>query len=542
MLDDIVRRNALRFPRKPALIGETRRSSWVELDQRVGRLTQALAAQGLARGDRVAILLGNCPEYLELYFACSRGGYIAVPLNYRLTLAEARTVLAHADPRLLVAGEAYATRAAELCHALPAIRHRWTVGGAGDAPSYETLIAAAPVDLAVPPSAPSAAAAAPQSASPPAHSPASSTPFPGAPAAQPSDADTFAIFFTSGTTGLPKGAMVSHANLLANGFNQMIADGSRADDINLIGTPLYHMGAVFMAVTYMMLGCTQVILPQFTPLAWLAALAAHRASVALLIPTMINSLLNEPRFGSFDRASLRLIFYGGGPMPPAVLQRALQRFDCGFTQGYGLTETLEATFLVASDHVREGTETQRRRLMSAGREAVDAEVRIVDDAGQDVATGVVGEVWVKSRSVIAGYWRQPELLATTKRGEWFCTGDLGYLDEDRYLFVVDRKSDMVVTGGVNVYTKEIEAVLYQHEAVREAAVFGMPDEQWGEKVTAAVSAHPQAQVTEDELIAWCRARLAGFKTPKQIVFLDELPKNPSGKILKRELKRHGGSA
>lgn len=505
MLDDIVRRNALRFPRKPALIGESRRSTWAELDQRVGRLTRALAGQGLARGDRVAILLGNCPEYLELYFACSRGGYVAVPLNYRLTLAEARTVLEHADPRLLVAGEAYATRAAELCRALPAIRQRWTVGaGAGDAPGYEEVLAAAPETV---------------------------------PAAQGSDQDTFAIFFTSGTTGLPKGAMVSHANLLANGFNQMIADGSRADDINLIGTPLYHMGAVFMAVTYMMLGCTQVILPQFTPLAWLAALAAHRASVALLIPTMINSLLNEPRFESFDRASLRLIFYGGGPMPPAVLQRALQRFDCGFTQGYGLTETLEATFLVASDHVLEGTETQRRRLMSAGREAVDAEVRIVDEAGQDVATGVVGEVLVKSRSVIAGYWRQPELLATTKRGEWFCTGDLGYLDEDRYLFVVDRKSDMVVTGGVNVYTKEIEAVLYQHEAVREAAVFGMPDEQWGEKVTAAVSAHPQAQVAEAELIAWCRARLAGFKTPKLIVFLDELPKNPSGKILKRELKR-----
>ena len=331
--------------------------------------------------------------------------------------------------------------------------------------------------------------------------------------------------------------MVSHLNLEANGYNQCIADGSRPEDVNLVATPLYHMGAVFMAVTYMMLGCTQVILPQFAPIAWLAALERHRATVSLLISTMINAVLNESRLADFDRSSLRLIFYGGGPMPRAVLERAIATFRCGFTQGYGLTETLEATFLVAADHVADGTEAQRQRLASAGREAVGAEVRIVNEAGKDLRPGEVGEVLIRSRSVIAGYWRQPEETAQAIRDGWFYTGDLGYLDEDRYLFIVDRKKDMVISGGVNIYTKEIESVLYTHPAVREAAVLGLPDDRWGESVTAAVSLRPGAEVSAAELIAHCGAELAGFKKPKRVVFLPELPKNPSGKILKREIRR-----
>jgi long-chain acyl-CoA synthetase len=224
-------------------------------------------------------------------------------------------------------------------------------------------------------------------------------------------------------------------------------------------------------------------------------------------------------------------------MPPAVLDRALRTLRVAFTQGYGLTETLEATFLVAADHVLGGDERQRRRLASAGREAVGAEVRIADDTGRTLGIGEIGEVLIRSKSVIAGYWRQPDLTAEVLRDGWFHTGDLGYLDEDRYLFLVDRKKDMVVTGGVNVYTKEVEAVLYQHPAVREAAVFGVPDDTWGERVTAAVALQPGAQVAESALIEHCRAQLAGFKLPKSVLFLPELPKNPSGKILKRELKR-----
>jgi long-chain acyl-CoA synthetase len=252
---------------------------------------------------------------------------------------------------------------------------------------------------------------------------------------------------------------------------------------------------------------------------------------------MINAVLNEPRVSEFDVSSLRLIFYGGGPMPPAVLERALEAFHCDFTQGYGLTETLEATFLVAEDHRVNGNDAKRRRLASAGREAVGADVRIVGDDGSDLPSGEIGEVLIRSRSVISGYWNNPEETAAAIRDGWFCTGDLGYLDEERYLFIVDRKKDMVISGGVNIYTKEVETVLYRHPAVREAAVFGLPDDEWGEIVTAAVSLRAGQAVGENELIDFCKGCLASFKKPKRVVFLDELPKNPSGKILKRELRR-----
>lgn len=511
-LDEIARRNAVRFPHKPALAMSDRQLTWEQLDRRIDQLANAFTAAGMVAGDRLAVLLGNCPEYLEIYFACARCGVIAVPLNYRLVPREILRVLDHAEPAALVFGSDYATTVDAVRGLLTRPIMAWRVDMPGGEPcpangrerSYEAVLAAAPDTPRVSPSA---------------------------------DTDTLAVFFTSGTTGLPKGAMVSHLNLEANGYNQFIADGSRPEDVNLVATPLYHMGAVFMAVTYMMLGCTQVILPQFAPIAWLGALERHRASVSLLISTMINAVLHEPKLADFDRSSLRLIFYGGGPMPRAVLERAIAVFGCGFTQGYGLTETLEATFLVATDHVADGTELQRRRLASAGREAVGAEVRIVGDDGRELPPGVVGEVLIRSRSVIAGYWRQPEETAQAIRGGWFCTGDLGYFDEDRYLFIVDRKKDMVISGGVNIYTKEIESVLYTHPAVREAAVLGLPDDRWGEIVTAAVSLRQGVEVSAGELIAHCGAELAGFKKPKRVVFLSELPKNPSGKILKREIRR-----
>ncbi|MDT3669462.1 MAG: long-chain-fatty-acid--CoA ligase [Aromatoleum sp.] len=506
-LDRIVRRNALRYPDKAALVLDASSCTWRELDGRVDRVANALHARGLARGERVAVLLGNCAEFVELYFGLARAGVIAVPVNYRLTPGELAQLLRHATPSLFVVGAAFADKASDVAGLLPELTtRRWIVGDAAlpGAEAYADVVAGAS---------------------------------PAAVAESGDEEDIFAIFYTSGTTGLPKGAMVSHRNLVANAFNQFVADGSRHDDVNLVATPLYHMGAVFMAVTYMMLGCTQVILPSFDPARWLDAVGRRRASVALLVPTMINAILENPLLADADLSSLRRVFYGGGPMPPTVLRRALEQLRCGFTQGYGLTETLEATFLVAADHVVDGDEKQRKRLASAGREAVDAEVRIVDGHGRDCATGEVGEVLVRSASVIRGYWNVAEETGKAIRDGWFHTGDLGYLDEDRYLFVVDRVKDMVISGGVNIYSKEVESVLYEHPAVLEAAVIGLPDEAWGEAVSAAVVLRPGMSASADELIAHCKASLAGYKKPRHVAFLDELPKNPSGKILKRELRR-----
>ena len=506
-LDEIVQRNALRFPDKPALVCDGKSCSWAELDRRVDKLSHAFLDAGLRSGDRVALLLANCSEYFEIYFACARTGLIAVPVNYRLLGQELAQIIGHAQPALLIAGAEYIDQVGAVGTDLPEPDKRWCVSATAmeGFQDYHSSVDKADTAPAVPDDA---------------------------------RRDTLAIFYTSGTTGLPKGALVSHENLVMNGYNQIIADKADGNDINLLATPVYHMGAVFMAVTYMMLGCTHYILRKFDPGAWLGLLEQSRSSVALLVPTMINAVLNHADIDRFDLARLRLIFYGGGPMPVAVLQRAINKLGCGFTQGYGLTETLEATFLVSDDHVVNGTDKQTRRLASAGREAVGAEIRIVDDDGVDLDAGETGEILIKSRSVIAGYWNNPEETARVIKNGWFYTGDLGYLDEERYLFVVDRKKDMVVSGGVNIYSKEIESVLYRHPAVLEAAVIGLPDEEWGEVVSAVIVTRPGQTLTGQELVDFCRTSLAGYKKPKKVFFLDELPKNPSGKILKRVLREN----
>ncbi len=512
-LDEYPRRHAQRRPDKPAVIMGERVLTWGELDRNINRVAHALLDLGLQRGERVAVMLPNCPEYFELYFGISRAGLVAVPTSYRLTVPELVEILGLAEPTVLVASPGAAETVAALQEQLPSLTQAVFLATGHDEANAAPHVPGA-VDYAA------------------LLGPASDEPM----ESPCEEGDTFAIFFTSGTTGLPKGAMVSHLNLEANGFNQFIADQSRPHDVNLVGTPLYHMGAVFMAITYIMMGCTQVVVERFAPKAWLENLQQHSTTVALLVPTMLNQILNFPEFGDYDLSSLRLVFYGGGPMPPAVLHRALATLPCGFTQGYGLTETLEASFLVASDHVLGGTEEQTVRLASAGREAVGADIKIVDDDGAELGTGEIGEIIISSRSNISGYFRNPEETAHAVRGRWFYTGDLGYLDKDRYLFVVDRKKDMVVSGGVNIYTKEIEAVIYTHPAVLEAAVIGLPDDEWGEIVTACVVVRDGASLGDTEIVELCRSNLAGYKKPRRVVFVDELPKNPSGKILKRELR------
>lgn len=508
-LGDIPRRGARRYPGKTALVFGDVRLSWAEVNARVNRLVHVLAERGVRKGDRVAILAQGDHRYLETYWALAKLGAIAVPLNYRLVELELAALLEHSEPTGIIAGAGYVETAVRLRERIDSLR--WVVALEGDRPgadAYEALLASGSPDE---------------------------------PASVAEADDAFAIMYTSGTTGLPKGALVSHGNLESNVYNQAIADKADPDDVNLTATPLYHMGGLFMSTTYTSLGCMNVILESFSPEEVLRTIERERATVCLLVPTMLNMVLNDPAMGAHDVGSLRLVFYGGSTMPVALLRRAITDLGCSFTQGYGLTETIEATFLTASDHVLDGDPEREHRLSSAGREAVGAEVRIVDERYRELPAGEIGEVQIRSPSVIREYWRDPEETRNAIRDGWFCTGDVGYRDDGGYLFIVDRIKDVIISGGTNVYPREVEEVLYGHPGVLEAAVVGLPDEKWGEAVNAVVVIREGHDVGEHELIEYCDGHMAGYKKPKAVKFVDALPRNPSGKILKRELRERFGA-
>ena len=502
---EIVSRNARRIPDQLGFAYGGRRCTWKQLDERSNQLANMFLSSRLKKGDRVAILDQNSDHYIEIYFALAKAGIIAVPINYRLSPGEITNLINNAEPEAMVFGADYFALARLLREQLLSVKRYIGVGDPPDwMEDYEILIKDQPssephVDL--------------------------------------HEDEVFSIMYTSGTTGLPKGAMSTHRNYIMNAIAVIIADHSSRDDKNLIVPPLYHAGALFYSTAYMYLGCPQVIMKQFDPKAVLEMVEKEKITVCLLIPTMLNSVLNHPDFDKHDTSSLRRIFYGGGPMPLPILEKAIKLLkNCGFTQGYGLTETLETNLLLAEDHVLGGTPKQQERLKSAGRESATYEVKVVDERGSEVPRGEIGEIWVKGPAVIKGFWRNPEETARTIEDGWFKTDDLGKMDEDRYLYIVDRKKDMIISGGENIYAKEIDDVLHSHPAIFEAAAIGVPDKDWGEAVKAVVVLKSGMTATEQEIIQFCKEKLASYKKPKSVDFVSELPKTASGKILKRELR------
>jgi len=504
---DLVAGTAAHGGDRVAVVGSGRRMTFSELDDRVARLGQALGERGLRPGDRVALLATNEPEYIEIQAACLRAGFTLVPLNTRLAERELRFILTDCKPAALIAGRAEQARSGELARTL-GIRDVLGLGEAAEVPAYEAVLAGAGSASAV------------------------------RNAAQTTDPDLISlILYTSGTTGSPKGAMIdrqafSH-RVLVNCAELQVGPA----DVHLACLPMFHIAA-FLAYAHTLAGGTVVMLPEFEPARVLAALAHEQVTTTVLVPTMISMLLDSPALHDFDLPSLRLIVYGGSTISPSLLRQALKEFGCGMHQQYGMTESGVQTILRPADHDPADTEG----LSSAGTEAVSFEVRVVDAEDRPVGPGEIGEVVCCGPSVMSGYWNRPDATADTLRGGWLHTGDLGYRDGRGRLHITDRRNDMIVTGGENVYPREVEEVLLEHPEVTDVAVIGTPDDRWGQVVTAVLKESAKESAPADaELQAWARERLAGYKVPRRWVRLPQLPRNATGKVLKHELRAMLGS-
>ena len=491
--------------KRPALVDVPtgRRVSFGELDARVNELANALAARGLAKGERVGVLAKNAIEYFEIYYACARAGFVAQPLNWRLSVPELERILRDGDPSARIRSADFANERAELQRRLDV--KLWAEFGASSDGSYEALVGSG-VD----------------------EKPAA--------AATTGDDDPTLILYTGGTTGVSKGALHSHKTLFMGMLNQTVAERVVPTDVYMLTGQMFHI-PVALAMNYMAHGCP-VVLVNFDAQQALELIQEERVSALLGITTMLNWMMAAPGFANYDLSSLRNIQYGGGPMPATVVKAALESFPCTLIQGYGQTEGMTMTFLSQEDHARAVRGDHPERLSSCGRQGFVTTIDIQDERGNSVPRDGVttGEICVRSEANMLGYWRKPELNAQTFRKGWMRTGDVAHWDAEGYVFIVDRAKDMIISGGENIYSTQVEAAIHKHEGVLECAVIGVPDEEWGEAVKAVVVMKPGRRATAQEIIDTAKKYLASYQKPRSVEFVDALPKAPTGKILKRELR------
>ncbi len=491
-------------PERIAVRFGQRQRSFAEFADRVARLAGALQALGMEAGDRVAMLSLNSDRYLEYQMAVPWGGGVLNPCNIRWSAAEILYALNDSGSTILLVDETFRALA-EAIRGDAATLREIVYCGDGPAPQgmrdYEALVAEArPVPDAV-----------------------------------RRDDDLAGIFYTGGTTGFPKGVMLSHANLCSSGLTLHSEGLASTGGTYLHAAPMFHLADIGIALPQWMEGNTHSIVPAFAPEAVLEVLARDRVTDLLLVPTMIQMLVDHPAMQApRDLSALKTIVYGASPISEAVLARAMAALPgVAFVQAYGMTELSPvATINPAANHVPGGA-----KLRSAGRASFCTEVRIVDPEDREVPRGTVGEVIVRGPNVMQGYWNQPEQTAAALRGGWMHTGDGGYMDEDGFVFIVDRLKDMIISGGENIFSAEVENALAQHPAVAACAVIGIPSAEWGETVHAVVVPRPGASADAEALMAHCKTLIAGYKCPRSVEFRDALPLSGAGKVLKTALRK-----
>ncbi len=523
IVGDLIAHFASSQPDRPAVEFEGTTTTWGEFGERVDRLIDALVSTyGVSKGDRVAVLSHNRPEIVEVLGAAEKGGFVAVALSWRLLPHELLALIRDAQPSVLVVQQRHvptieAIRAqlgpVSLVHlaepyAAPAAGGERGGGSSAEIPpgydDYEALLASGE---------------------------------PRAPCAAVGEDDLVYLVYTSGTTGAPRAAMHTHRGQLAHSRAAVREVAIEPTDVNLIATPFFHIAAHNMRLAHSFVGSCNAIMEAWDPLEALRAVERTRATFLQLVPSQVAVLLDRPDLDRFDLSSLKTILYASSPMPVELLRRGMAAFGPVFMQAYGQTEGGPSfSMLHKHEHVDRVVAGDLSRLASAGRPLPEVEIEIRDDDDRPLPPGEVGEICARSPWVMQGYWNKPAETAEVLRAGFLHSGDMGFVDDEGFVYIVDRKKDMIITGGVNVYPREVEEVLYRHPAVLEAAVIGVPDPKWVEAVKALIVLRRGATATEAEIIAFCAEHLAGYKKPKSVEFWPDLPKSPAGKILKKELR------
>jgi acyl-CoA synthetase (AMP-forming)/AMP-acid ligase II len=495
------------FSDKTAIIHKDRRLTYREFNDRVNRLANGLISLGLEKGDRVALFSPNRHQILEAFYACHKAGLVTVPLNARASPLEVVQMLNNSESNALMLGEEFVQQIEAVRLELPSVRH--FISTCRTPPSmtdYETLLKNASSEE---------------------------------PKADVGLDDLVSIEYTSGTTGSLKAAMLTHRNFLSMSRKEAMIPGLDLDGNSVVChvAPVTH-GTIALVLPAIWCGACNLILPGFDVKLLLETVQKEKITHIMLVPTMINFVLAFPELKNYDLSSIRTLLYAASPMPAERVKEAAKAFGPVLIQNYGCHESSALiTYLPKEDHMYEGDPRKLRRLASAGVPNMESDVRVVNEQGEDVRPGDVGEIIERGDDTMLGYWRDPQLTAETIVDGWLHTKDMATVDEDGYIYIVDRKSDMIISGGFNVYPFEVEQVLYRHPAVFEAAVIAVPDEQWGESVKAIVVLKKGAGASEEELIEHCRRHLAAYKKPRSVDFVTELPKNAHGKVLRRILRQ-----
>jgi acyl-CoA synthetase (AMP-forming)/AMP-acid ligase II len=503
-------------PDRDFIVFNDKKWTFMQTHEKINKLANGLISLGVEKGDRVGMLQVNCNEYIEAYFAVAKIGAIFVPLNFRAKADELSYMIANAEAKILFVGNRYQSIVNDMLPQLPSVKECIGLEAEnGKKSDYEELLSASAADSVW---------------------------------TEIEDDEITLLMYTAGTTGRPKGVPLRHSGFVSYVLDNVEPANPEIEEKNLLTVPLYHIAGVQAMLAGVYGGRTLVLMRQFEVREWLSTVHQNQVARAMLIPTMLKWIIDHPEFDQYDLTSLKIITYGAASMPFEVISKAIERMPwVRFINAFGQTETASTiTVLGPEDHNIEGTEREKEKKLkrltsSIGRPLPDVQVKIVSEEGDPLPPMQVGQILAKGPRIMTGYWRNKEKTEQVITGDgWLYTGDKGWMDEDGYIYLSGRADDMIIRGGENVSPEEVENVLYSNSKIDEAAVIGVPDPEWGQQPRAIVVLKNGSTATEEEVIEYCRSLLAGFKRPHSVVFVDSLPRNPLGKIIKRELRERYG--